>query len=439
MRSLIKLLVTAGLLCAGQAVRACDICTPQGPPLGEEVAKARFVVLGTIVSAKLNAAGTGGTSELQVEHYLKADDRLKGMKSLTLSRFIPPAPNMKVLVFLDVVGGRYDDYRGVPFPSDRVVKYIQEAPPFQTKAKPEERAARLRYFFEYLNDAERELANDAYKEWALAGNREVGLVAKTMPAAKLRKWFLDRDTPSERLSLYGYLLGACGGDQDADMLRRFIQNPDDRTNKALEGLLAGYIALKPVDGWKLALDILADSQRPFNQHYAVIRTVRFYHGYQPEQSGEKIVACTAVMLKQDIVADLAIEDLRKWRLWNHTDSILPLYGKPGAAPITKGAVIRYALCCPQPQAAKFIEQVTRQEPDRVKDARELLELEPPVRPGTGKSPQASVDRRSQLAIIAMAIMATWLSASLWSRRSKGPDHLCRPADPTRSTTCSRPS
>lgn len=368
-------LVLAGwilLALAGQ-LSACDICTSQGAaPLSAEIAKARCVVVGTIIDWRLSADGRGGSSDLRIDAFIKADESFKQTRTLKLSRPLQPSANTKFLVFLDYARGRWDDYRCIDFPSDRIVKYLQEAPAYNEKALPEERAERLRYYFKHLNDAESAIATDSYREWAMAGNREVGLVAGTLPAAELRAWFLDRKTPPERLSLYGFLLGACGQAQDVDMLRNFLRNPDDRTSRAMVGLLAGFIRLRPEEGWQMAKEFINDSKKPFAQRHAVLRTLRFYYGYQPEEMRGRVLDCLGLMLQQDDLLDLAVQQLSAWGLWNHTDTIIALYARPNNPPITKRAIIRYALVCPLAKAKNFVDEVRQKDPDLVDEVQQNL-------------------------------------------------------------------
>jgi len=53
--------------------------------------------------------------------------------------------------------------------------------------------------------------------------------------------------------------------------------------------------------------------------------------------------------------------------------VLAQYGKPSHnAPITKRNIIRYALCCPLPEARQFVDSVRRQDPNIVRDLEEGL-------------------------------------------------------------------
>ena len=370
--------LTAGLLLVlACPASACDLCTPQGPPLSRHVHNARFVVFGPIVSAKLGADNLSGTSEVKIEGLVKTNGTLKENDTLTLPRYAPPDPKFKYLIFVDVVKGQLDPYLVIPFPANtRVVAYLKNAPPYDPQAKPEDKARRLLYYFKPLQDPEPEIAADAYKEWATASNLEVGLAAPHVSAADLRAWLLDPKTPTMRLSLYGFLLGACGTDQDADLLRRMVLNPNERTGNALDGLLAGYIRLRPQDGWKLTLEVLGDTRRPFLQRHSILRLLRFYHGYQPREAREPILRCMAQMLSQPDMLDLAIDQLRSWQLWELTGRILALWGtKDADAPVTKRSIIRYALLCPLPEAKQFVAMVRQQDPRLVKEVEENLPFE----------------------------------------------------------------
>src|SRR5207249_6954862 len=122
--------------------------------------------------------------------------------------------------------------------------------------------------------------------------------------------------------------------------------------------------------------ILTDAKRPFPQRFAAVRTLRFYHGWKPEESKAQILRGYGALVEDGDNADMPIEDLRKWKMWELTAKILTQFGKPSHdAPITRRAIARYALSCPLPEAREFVNRVRTQDPRLIEELKESLEFE----------------------------------------------------------------
>jgi hypothetical protein len=380
-RIVVLLAVLALPALGGFRALACSLCSgQQSATLRQDAAQARLVLYGTLLNPRLNAGAdaltAGGTTDLRIERVLKADPFLGDKKVIELPRYVPVDPKNppKFLVFCDVFNGKLDPYRGAPVKSAAVADYLKGA----LALDPTNRTESLLYFFNYLEHPDPEVATDAYLEFAKASDQDVGQVAAKFSPDKLRTWLQDPQTPASRLGLYGFLLGACGGDRDAALLHALVQNPTERTAGALGGLLSGYIQLRPRDGWELALARLRDNRRPFTERFAVLGMLRFYQGWKPEETRREILRCSAVVLGQSDLADLAVEDLRRWQMWDLTGDVLALYGKKDFdAPIQRRAVVRYALSCPRPEAGRFLTALRQQDPDLVKEVEEALQFEKP--------------------------------------------------------------
>ncbi|HQR09525.1 MAG TPA: hypothetical protein PLN21_22065, partial [Gemmatales bacterium] len=78
--------------------------------------------------------------------------------------------------------------------------------------------------------------------------------------------------------------------------------------------------------------------------------------------------------KHEDIADLFIDDIRRWKKWEYSNTILSLY-KPEANNMTKRSIIRFALQTPNPQSKTFLDQARKDNAERVKDCEEILELE----------------------------------------------------------------
>jgi len=223
------------------------------------------------------------------------------------------------------------------------------------------------------------VAADAFLEFAKASDQEIGAVGPRLDPAQLRTLLSDPKTPAERLGLFAFLLGACGNKNDADSLAALIDKADDRTTSALSGLLGGLIEMRPEDGWRRTLSILEDPKRPYQDKLAALRTILFFQVYRPKDYRKSILTGMAAVVARGDMADMAVEDLRRWHWWDLTKHVLGQYDKPThGAPLVKNAILRYALTCPDADAAAFVRAVEAKDPAAVREVRESLEFERPT-------------------------------------------------------------
>jgi hypothetical protein len=360
----------------GAACSLCNASFQQAPSMRQEAAlpTARVVVIGTAHNPRLNGDGTG-TTELHLTHVLRNDPFLADKKVIDVPRYLAvsdPKNPPRFLVFCDVFKDRLDPFRGVPLKTADSVEYVRQAVALDPKDTP----TNLLFFFRYLEHADPEVARDAFLEFAKATDRDIGQVGRRLDPDRLRGWLKDTRTPAERLSVYALLLGACGRDEDAAFLRGLLDEQGDRVANAYDGLLGGYMHLRPREGWDLALAALRDGRKPLPVRLAVVRTLRFWHGWQPRESRANVLRCQAAILEQGDLADLAVEDLRRWQVWDLTREVLGLYGKKGYdAPIVQQAILRYALTCDDAACRAFLDDRRRKEPEAVRDVEEQLKAE----------------------------------------------------------------
>jgi hypothetical protein len=369
--------VLSAVLLLPAPARPCSLC--QGgvrpPTLREEAAQrdARLIFHGVVTKSGLRPDGSG-SSEMQILDVLRPDAALAGHKVVTIPRYIhvadPKAPP-RFLIFCGVrENGDLDPYRGVPLKSAASADYVKGL-----LALPPQRDAQLLFFFRWLENADPEVADDAFLEFAKAADREIGQVAARLDAGKLRAWLKDPNTPVERLSLYAFLLGACGGDADAEFLREQLTHTDsERVLTAYDGLLGAYIQRRPAEGWRLAEQLVGDGKAPLQVRLAAVRTLRLFMGWQPEACRPAVLRCAAALLRQGELADLAVEDLRRWKAWDLTTEVLACYGRQGVdSPLIRQAVIRYALVCPPDDRTRaFLADRRRLDADLVRQAEESL-------------------------------------------------------------------
>ncbi len=383
-RSLLSLLAGLALLVAASPALACPFCNASGQTLTGDLNQASMVLYGKLHN------NADETTNLEIEAVIKANDFLKkDQKVINLGRNFDPNPNdqWRYVVFCDVFKGKIDPFRGFAVKLDKdgkndVAKYLIGA----LKIKEAKSAERLRFFFDYLDNEEPEVANDALKEFGNADYKDYQEMAKSLPAEKIAGWLKDKNTPSYRFGLYASLLGHCGKAEHADLLRSMLEDQKQPIVAGLDGIMAAYTMLKPKEGKELLQKTVKDPTKDFMYRYAALRTLRFMWQYRTDLVNQKDIAeCAAQLIEQKDIADLAIEDLRKWSRWEMADKILAVRSSDAyqKTPIIRRAVLRYALRCKgSPAIDTYVKEQREKDPEGVKQAEELLELtETPAAPG----------------------------------------------------------
>ncbi len=377
----LSLVLAVAALAWPRPARSCSLCgdaLKQMPTFRQEASKplARMILYGA--AHKPRIVGTKGVTDLLIldKLVLRPDPALKGKTSIELQHYLAVSDEKnppKYLVFCDVADGKIDPYRGEPVKGPGAFDYLKKALALDAKDK----SASLAFFFRYLDNADPKVAQDAFLEFAKSNDAEVSRAARKLSPEKLRAWLKDADTPSERIGLYAMLLGACGKGTDAAFLRDLLDRKDQRFAKAADGILAGYVHLEPKKGWELVLSILADGRKPLGLRLCAVRTLRFYHGAQPNESRVYVLKGQELLLRQGELADIAVSDLCQWKMWDLTREVLAVYGKKGYdAPLMQRAILRYALSCPATAESRaFLAGRRTADADLVKEVEESLRLE----------------------------------------------------------------
>jgi hypothetical protein len=368
------------VLAAGDS-RGCPFCNASGTTLTQDATSAGLILFGTTKNPRLDPKEPGqGATDLDIEVVIKSHEILGDKKVITLPRYIPqidPKQPMKYLVFCDVYKGQLDPYRGTPFKADsRIAPYLKGS----LAIKDKDASTRLKYFFDFLDDPDPEIANDAYTEFGNADYKDFRAAAGGYSVERVKRWLTDAATPASRLGLYGSMLGHCGKAEDAAVLKDLLDDPKRKFVGGIDGVMAGYTMLNPKEGWARIADTLGDPKREFLVRYAALRAARFLWEFRPDLvDRDELAAKVAVAIDQSDVSDLIIEDLRKWGYWQAADKILAALKRPGHdAPIIRRATVRFMLSCPPdkcPAAAAFIAEQREKNPKWVEEVESLLASE----------------------------------------------------------------
>ncbi|MCE9561420.1 MAG: hypothetical protein K8U57_05140 [Planctomycetes bacterium] len=388
--------IVAGLLLNAAPASACPFCSPTGTTLTGEVAQADFILFGTLSNATRDKSDPGsqkGTTELSIELVIKPHDLIKGKKSITIPRYVPPdGKSAKHLIFFNIFNGQLDAYRGEAVPADsKLPEYLKGA----MEVKQKDIITRLRYFFDYLEDPDIVVSSDAYSEFGYAEYKEVREIGSKLPPAVLLRWLKDANTRGSRFGLYGLLLGHCGKPEDAKAIRALLDDKDKAYTSGLDGVVAGYILLDPKAGWEYLIGLLKDKTKDFPVKYAALKTIRFFREFRPDVIPPADTLAAIKMLIEDAdIADMPIEDMRKWKLWEETPTVLALAAKEshGGTPIIARAILKFAIAASwadpkNTAAAEYVVAAKKKDPKRVQFLEEVLkdEQKPPTPPaGTVK-------------------------------------------------------
>jgi hypothetical protein len=374
-------LATFAVLLAGPGpAQACRFVGQQTPTLRQDAVKTSVIVYGRLQNARADETKVGGgTTELQILRVLKAHPILAKQRVLKLARYIPlhdPSYPRDMVLFIDVYKGQLDPFRGLavkPQTVDSVLDYLKGV----LTIDPRNKVKLLRHCFDYLDHANEQIARDAYVEFTNAAEQDLGQTARRVPGARLRRWLQDPRTPTERLDLYGRLLGECGGAGDARLLRTLLERLAARAEPVVsEGMLTAYVLLTPREGWAYLRTLLAPSES-FRVRYTAFRTIRYLDTTRPGVIAKKdILDSLKSLLPQADFADFPIEYLRQQRYWDLTAQVFALHNLPShQIPVIRRAIVRYALQCPGEPSRRFVVDLRRQDPGLVKDMEELLKLE----------------------------------------------------------------
>ena len=376
-RFLLIPLAVAVLFAIPAPLSACTFCAgglTSRLTLREHFHDSKIVVQGKLKNPRFDPSGVGGTTELHLEHTLKTDPALGNGGILVLPRYLPVIGDTPAdfLVFGSFVNGKFDPVHGTPA-SAGVAEYLKAA----AKLPQDDPVRRLTFYFGYLDAADPAVSSDAFLEFAKAPDTEILKAKAALAPTKLRKLLQDPNTPADRLGVFALMLGLCGEPTDAKLFADWIGGPSpipERFASNLGGLLAGYSLLDSKLGWLATEAILADGKRPFNERLAAIGTLRFFQATRPE-SKPAVLSCYRSIIQQGELADLAIDDLRRWKWWDLTTEILAKYeGNPPPPAVVRRGVIRYALTCPGDDTKRFLVVARGKEPKIVEDIEETLRL-----------------------------------------------------------------
>lgn len=354
----------------------CPFCTALKPTLAEEIEATDAVVFAKVL-------GQVGLTEdgLDYKWRLQVTQILKG-KSFVIENdeFEAVAPaSMEVGQECLVMGVLIDRMMwSTPMKlTERSREYI-----LAVQTLPPEGPDRVKFFLNYLEDAESFMAFDAYDEFARAPYDVVKAIKADMKRENLIKWVQDPEVSINRKRLYFTLIGVCGLPEDLTLLERLITSPEKRDRAALDSLIACYLTLSGSDGVKLIEDrFLRDKGSEYVDTYAAVAALRFHGTESDVIPVPRIVEAVRLLLDRPDVADLVIADLARWKDWTVTDRLVEMFkNADDKTQWVRVPIVHYLRVNPDPIAKAKIEELRTVDPQSVRRALAFFELEAVMEP-----------------------------------------------------------
>jgi hypothetical protein len=360
MRSLFSFLCAAfGSVFLAPVASACPLFSDEkGPTLVADFKQADMVVVGTFIKSR-RGKYLKFESDFKITEVIKPHPFLRGKTIITLPKY--QASTNPFVVYMDLFNGELDAYRAHELVGNSgLLQYLKGAVAL-AHAPPGDH---LRFAFKCLQSDDFDVSLDAYREFAQAAYGEYRDMAGGLPADTIAGWLADPKTDPSRHGLYAVLLGHAGAKEPekyAKVLRSIIDKPGRNESSSMEGLLAGHAMLEPVGALKYIQDHLADPKEDFLLRYGCLRAVRFFWEQRPDLFPEKdIVHSMVLVVRAPDMSDFAIEDLRRWNLWDATPAVLGLFEqKTHDTKLIKLAILRFALHAKAQgvkQATEFVER-----------------------------------------------------------------------------------
>jgi hypothetical protein len=350
----------------------CPFCLAIEPTLAQRREAAAAVALGEAAGEAAN----GKSSEFQLHSVFKGRNEVK-QRSAVDAGSVAAKPGTLAILFGasgTAANDRQLEWNAV-FANETLLGYFSQAP--DLREPPEKRLA---YFARYLEHPDRDIARDAYLEFAHAPYDDVRTIADKFDYASMRKWLLSKAVPDERKGFYGLTLGMAKATADRDanraVLQQLIKEDRDDFRSGLDGVMAGYLLISGSEALKVIESrYLANEKAPHGDIRHAARALRFYFEYGPKALRSDIASTVTRLVERPAFAAAAITDLARWEHWDVLETVMSLFHRQGFddAP-TQRAIVGFLKACPDRRAAACLERLRVRDPKRIESLENSLLL-----------------------------------------------------------------
>ena len=368
----------------------CPFCSAPSLTLSEQLTQADAAVLALWVDGKMPTEKSAGTTTYSIVEVSRGPKDLKKDDKITVPRY--RAGKKGDLFMLFGTKDKEIDWSSPLEVTETTYQYIVQAPSPESPT-----TKRLEYFLKFLEYSDQLVSNDAYGEFANAPYEDIVKVKGKMDREKIRKWIANSETSPTRMGLYGLLLGLCGNEKDALLMRGKIEEETQDFRLGIDGLISGYLLLTGEKGLEsIDKSKLSNKKAPFSETYAAMQALRFMWTYGNGRiSKERLRQSMRELLDRPELADLVIADLARWEDWSLQDRLMKLYDEEDySIPSVKRAIVRYLLTAAKVQPPKI--EVAKKDDsatDAVKnDPPAEVKLKPDALPDSAVQARANLDK-----------------------------------------------
>jgi len=332
-------------------------------PLRRDLSDGEFVVLVRVVAVAPEADGT--YCYLEILDSIRRIPALKNVAQFKIADSLPVGK--KYLVIGDYFKGKPDLFRGFPATSE-LTEYIRGL----AELNPKDDVAALRYCVRFIASRDEDVRTDVIGELKAASDAMLQKGATQVPHAALRRIIADQKEEESLRGICAIMLSLRGSLEDARFLHDALNTfaADERRSEAYRELMLAYTVLAPKNGWGYLCAKIHEKDfegGSFLRRHAMFLTVCEITKRRPTLVSDAQKAnALRVFLRMNDLSDLVIHELRRMRIWSEMNEVLSLQDTPVSdTPVHRRAILRYALACPLPRAARFVALQRSLDPDYV--------------------------------------------------------------------------
>jgi hypothetical protein len=222
-------------------------------------------------------------------------------------------------------------------------------------------ARQLRSFLPYLEHPDVQIADSTHAKLSSAPYVVLQELAADLDSHQLLTW-IDRQSAvnNKRVSLSVVLLGICGDQRDADLVRQWIDECSAGGEPAyLAALLTAHVELNGEPAVQfLEESYIRNRDRTLGEVIATVDALRTHGEAQTTVSRERIKASFHLLLRERAaLSETIIEDFKRWEDWSIAPELMQIHAG-GQQPWNNALIIKYLEACPLPAAKQFVKRAS---------------------------------------------------------------------------------